>query len=83
VEIISRSLSKERAVLYITIFEGRNREVRKMMEYFNCKVIHLARIRYGFLELGNLHMGEYRRLRRYEVKKLMRLVQSDPSSSSI
>ncbi len=79
VAVLSRSKNKNRSVLQITIFEGRNREIRKMMEYFHCPVRRLARIRYGNLEIGNLRQGEYRKLRSYEIKKLTAMVSSDQS----
>lgn len=70
VTIVSRSEKKKKTVLLITIQEGRNREVRRMMEYFHCEVTRLNRVQYAFLELGNLRQGQYRKLRSYEVKKL-------------
>ena len=76
VGIISRSANKNKTVLHITIYEGRNREIRRMMEYFNCEVTRLNRIGYGFLTLGNLRQGEYRRLRPYEVRKLIAMSQN-------
>ena len=76
VEIVSRSEGKKKTVLRITIYEGRNREVRRMMEYFHCNVRKLNRIAYGCLDLGNLRQGEYRKLRMYEVKKLLGIAQS-------
>ncbi len=78
--ILERSVNRNRTVLEITIYEGRNREIRKMMEYFHTEVTRLERIRYGFLDLGNLRQGEYRRLRMFEVRKLKEMVsQSRPS----
>ncbi len=73
VELMERSEKKKKTVLRVTIIEGRNREVRRMMEYFGCRVTRLARIKYGSLELGSLRQGEYRKLRMFEVKKLLEL----------
>ena len=70
VVILQRSEMKNHTLLHITIQEGRNREIRKMMEYFHCEVTRLNRIQYAFLDLGHLRQGQYRRLRMYEVKKL-------------
>lgn len=75
VEILSRSKAKNKTLLHITIQEGRNREVRRMMEYFHCEVTRLNRIGYAFLDLGHLHQGEYRRLRMYEVHKLEEIAE--------
>lgn len=74
VELVSRFEGKKKTVIRITIYEGRNREIRRMMEYFHCEVTRLNRIRYGFLETGSLRQGQYRRLRMYEVRKLMGMV---------
>ncbi len=75
VVILSRSENRNRTILQITIYEGRNREVRRMMEYFHCEVKKLNRVGYGNLDLGNLRQGEYRKLRMYEVKKLLSMTQ--------
>ena len=75
VVLLERSTKKNKTVLHITIQEGRNREVRRMMEYFHCEVTRLNRIGYGFLDLGNLRQGQYRKLRSFEVRKLLAMVK--------
>lgn len=70
-EIVSVNQAKQKSVLHITIFEGRNREVRRMIEYFGYQVIRLERLKYGHLDAGKLHRGEYRRLKPYEVEALL------------
>lgn len=77
VVILQRSENKNHTILQITIQEGRNREVRRMMEYFHCEVTRLNRIQYAFLDLGNLHQGEYRHLRMYEVRKLEEIAKKN------
>jgi 23S rRNA pseudouridine2605 synthase len=57
-------------VLEITIAEGRNRQVRRMVEAVGNQVISLARIRFGSLALGVLPEGRSRRLRPQEVRRL-------------
>jgi len=52
--------------LHISIFEGRNREIRKMFESLNIKIYNLKRISIGGLELGNLKEGKYRILNNNE-----------------
>ncbi|MCQ2914879.1 MAG: rRNA pseudouridine synthase [Alphaproteobacteria bacterium] len=42
----------------ITLTEGKNREIRKLMEFFGLKVTRLIRISYGPFQLGNLPEGE-------------------------
>lgn len=43
----------------ITLQEGKNREVRKIFEYFSLRVNRLIRTKYGKYELGNLNPGEF------------------------
>ena len=57
-------------VLEVTISEGRNRQVRRMIEAVGNEVVKLARIRYGSIDLGELPEGKARRLRRPEVQRL-------------
>ncbi len=80
VHVSSRNAKKEKTELVITIFEGRNREIRRMMEYFGYTVTRLERIRYGNLTYGTLRQGEYRRLRMFEVKELLKFVEEAQSS---
>lgn len=75
--VLQRSEKKNKTVLQITIQEGRNRQVRRMMEFFNCEVTRLNRIQYAFLDLGNLRQGQYRKLRMFEVRKLMSIVNKN------
>ena len=44
--------------LRVSIREGKNREVRKVLGYFGLDVSRLIRVRYGDYELGNLQPGE-------------------------
>jgi 23S rRNA pseudouridine2605 synthase len=57
-------------VIEITIAEGRNRQVRRMVEAVGNQVVALARIRFGSLALGVLPEGKARRLRSQEVGRL-------------
>jgi 23S rRNA pseudouridine2605 synthase len=54
----------------ITIHEGRNRKVRRMVEAVGNEVVRLERIRFGSLELGELRPGEARRLSGEELGRL-------------
>jgi 23S rRNA pseudouridine2605 synthase len=54
----------------ITIHEGRNRQVRRMAEAVGNEVTALQRVRLGSLELGDLGLGEARRLGEEEVGRL-------------
>jgi len=59
-----------KTVFEITITEGRNRQVRRMVEALDAKVVSLTRIAIGDLVLGELAAGETRELTREEVRRL-------------
>lgn len=61
------------SIVEITIHDGINHEVKKLMQYINHEVIKLKREAFGFLTLGNLKSGEKRRLTSKEVKQLYNL----------
>lgn len=48
--------------LQITLQEGKNREIRRVMEHLGLQVSRLIRIRYGEYELGDLKEGEVREI---------------------
>ena len=56
--------------LEITIREGRNRQVRRMMEAIGSKVLKLVRTEIGGLRIGDLPIGTYRELSPADVKLL-------------
>jgi 23S rRNA pseudouridine2605 synthase len=56
----------------ITIHEGRNRQIRRMVEALGHQVIRLKRVKYGPVELGALARGEWRDLSAQEISDLRR-----------
>lgn len=61
--------------LMVTIHEGRNRQIRRMFKYIKYPVLYLRRIKYGFLTLDGVKIGEYRILSKKEVVRLKKLVK--------
>ena len=57
----------------IAIYEGRNRQIRKMLETLGYMVDSLKRVKVGELGLGNLQPGESRALTAEEVEYLKSL----------
>lgn len=62
----------EKAVLEVTIHEGRNRQVRRMCQAAGLQVLRLCRIREGALQLGTLAPGTWRYLTETELEELQK-----------
>lgn len=60
-----------RVVLEIIIYEGRNRQIRKMCDTLGLEVARLKRTQIGSVKLGMLKQGDWRNLTDEEVHKLM------------
>lgn len=60
-----------RVVLEIVLYEGRNREIRKMCEALGLEVARLKRVAVGPVRLGMLPQGKYRELTKEEIKGLL------------
>jgi 16S rRNA pseudouridine516 synthase len=54
----------------LTIHEGRFHQVKRMFEAVGCTVTYLKRLSMGCIELGDLQLGEYRKLTENEISKL-------------
>lgn len=54
----------------ITITEGRNRQVRRMVEALGAKVLKLVRTAIGAMQIGGLEIGKYRELTDQEIAAL-------------
>lgn len=61
----------DRTVMRIVLYEGRNREIRKMCESLGLTVIRLKRTECAGIKLGMLPQGRWRELTEKEVRKLM------------
>ena len=60
----------QRAVVRVTIHEGRNRQVRRMCAMAGMQVLRLKRVREGRLQLGALPVGKWRYLTAEELDML-------------
>ena len=62
--------SAKYSFIEITIHEGRNREVRRMIEAIGSKALKLVRTEIGGVSIGDLPIGKHRELTQAEVKLL-------------
>ncbi|MDP5038891.1 MAG: rRNA pseudouridine synthase [Candidatus Gracilibacteria bacterium] len=59
----------------ITITEGRNRQIRRMVEKVGGMIKRLRRVRIENIELGNLEVGEYKPLNKKELDELFKKLE--------
>lgn len=69
-EVHITSSDESGTVMKMTLFEGRNRQIRKMCEIAGLTVKRLSRISIGNLKLDGLPVGKYRFLEKHEVDYL-------------
>ena len=71
VKILKIDKEKNISRIQITIHEGKNRQVRKMCEAINKKVLALHRCKIGNIEVKDIKVGNWRYLTKKEVENLM------------
>ncbi len=62
----------DRSVVEITLFEGKNREIRRMCEKLKLEVARLSRVGIGNVKIGSLKPGAWRELDDKEISSLAR-----------
>ena len=76
VKIKSIDKDKNTCIVEIIIHEGRNHQVKKMIESVGKRVIKLKRERYGMFTLDGLNTGEYRKLSNKEVSVMYNMIKN-------
>lgn len=71
VKILKIDEGKNTTRLQITIHEGKNRQIRKMCDSINKKVLSLHRTKIGNITVKNLKIGEWRYLKKSEIETLI------------
>lgn len=72
VKILKTDEEKNISRLEITIHEGKNRQIRRMCEAINKKVLALHRSKIGEIGVKDLKIGEWRYLRQKEIEALLK-----------
>ncbi len=70
---IKRSYS-DPYTIEITVTEGRNHLIKRMISYFGAEVVKLKRVRYAGLNDKGLRVGRWRYLRQKEINNLRKMV---------
>ena len=75
VKVRSVDKKKNTCILELVIHEGRNHQVKKMIEAVGKKVVKLKRERFGIFDLSGLKASEYRRLTAKEVHVVYSMIK--------
>lgn len=67
--------SEQKTQIGLSIHEGRNRQIRRMMEALGHEVAALERVRYAGLTASGVRRGKWRHLQTHEIRKLKKLVK--------
>ena len=67
-EVSVRKRSRRESHLTITLTEGKNREIRRLLDAVEHPVTELRRVQFGGLELGTLPSGKWRRVSAAELR---------------
>lgn len=73
IKIKHKDFEKKLTAFEITLKEGRNRQIKRMMEHFKLNVTRLHRKQLGTLTILDLKAGAYRKLKATEIKTLKEL----------
>ncbi|MCF0109346.1 MAG: rRNA pseudouridine synthase [Erysipelotrichaceae bacterium] len=76
--VTNKNLKTNTMQFDLTIHEGRNHQIKRMVEHFGFHVTRLHRKQLGYLRVNDLKPGEYRLLKPFEVKQLRSLVNEPP-----
>ncbi len=77
-----KSQRKQSTVLEMVLDEGRNREIRRILARVGHKVLKLKRVAVGPLRLADLEPGQFRPLRKDEVRALELAVRANKSAAA-
>lgn len=73
VENVKANPDAEKTTCHLTLTEGKNNQIKRMLSEFDHEVTRLKRVQFGPLTLEGLKKGEYRLLKPHERKTLFHL----------
>ncbi len=61
---------KKHTLMQITLYQGMNRQIRKMFEYFGYEVKTLKRVQHAIINLDGMKRGEFKPIKPKQIKEL-------------
>jgi 23S rRNA pseudouridine2605 synthase len=74
-KVFLKTANEERSELRISIYEGKNRQIRKMLETVGHEVTYLKRLQIGEIKLAKMPTGSWRFLKDSEILYLLKLTR--------
>ena len=62
--------SNKETLLEMTLYQGMNRQIRRMIEFLGHNVVSLKRIRHGTIDITGLKKGQFKLLKPRQIKEL-------------
>ena len=69
-DIIVLEADNKHTMMQITLYQGLNRQIRKMFEHFGYEVKSLKRIQHATITLDGLRRGEFKPIKPQQIKEL-------------
>lgn len=67
--------TNKETVLVMTLYQGMNRQIRRMIEYLGHNVVSLKRIRHGTIDIEGLKKGQFKPLKPRQIKELRSYIE--------
>ena len=75
-EVLSQKKDRGRVILHLRLFQGKKREIRRIIYRLKRELFSLQRIKFGPIELSDLPLGEWRTLKPFEYEYLTSNIDS-------
>ena len=69
-------IDNDSTTMEILLFQGMNRQIRKMFEYLGFEVVSLKRIQHATLNLDGLKRGEFKPIKPQQIKELRNFISN-------
>ena len=76
-EVLSQKKDRGRVVLILKLFQGKKREIRRIIYRLKRELFSLQRIKFGPIELKDLPLGKWRALKPFEYESLNGIIPSN------
>ena len=73
-DTLIKETANNRTVLQITLYQGLNRQIRKMLEKLGFEVTSLKRIQHATIDIDGLKKGQYKPIKPQQIKELKSFV---------